>query len=51
MDLNAVNLVIQSGLDADGRCRSDTCQVNFLAEVPVNALCHWNFGSGIFETV
>ncbi len=50
MDLASSHITIQSGLDADGRCRSGICQVNFLATVPSGALCHWNFWTGIFET-
>lgn len=43
MNLDSVKIIIQSGLDADGRCRSDVCQVNFQAEAPENAVCHWDF--------
>ncbi len=42
---------MQSGLDEFGVCKTTTCQVNFLAEVPESARCEWDFGGGIFETM
>ena len=50
LDLTSARIVVQSGLDESFVCRSDICQVNFLAEVPAWALCQWNFWTGIFET-
>lgn len=50
LDLSDVNILVQSGLDDAWVCKTETCQVNFLAEVPHWSLCEWDFGWGIFET-
>jgi hypothetical protein len=51
MDITHSQIVVQSGLDEYFVCKTDICQVNFLADVPTWALCRWDFWSGIFETV
>lgn len=50
LNLSSVTLTVQSGLDESGVCKTPTCQVNFLAEVPESARCEWDFGGGVFET-
>ncbi len=34
---------MQSGLESDFVCKTETCQVNFLADVPAGAVCNWDF--------
>ncbi len=41
---------MQSGLDENYVCRTNTCQVNLSSIVPDGALCQWNFGTGTFQT-
>ena len=50
MDFSNVSIVIQSGLDENFVCSTNTCQVNLSSVVPEGALCEWNFGSGTFQT-
>lgn len=50
LDLASSQIQIQSGLDESFICRTETCQVNFLAIVPAGASCEWDFGGGVFET-
>jgi endonuclease YncB( thermonuclease family) len=50
LDLSSSKILVQSGLDESFVCKTDICQVNFLAEVPSWVLCEWNFWTGIFET-
>ncbi len=51
LDLRQSQIIIQSGLDENFVCKTDLCQVNFLADVPAGALCVWDFGNGTFETL
>jgi endonuclease YncB( thermonuclease family) len=51
LDLSSTKIVVQSGLDESSVCRTEMCQVNFLAEVPSLSLCEWDFGGGVFETI
>ena len=44
MNLEGVEISVQSGLDENFVCKTDICQVNFLAEVPAGAQCYWDFG-------
>lgn len=50
LDLSGAKIVVQSGLDEVSVCKTEICQVNFLADVPSSALCEWDFGGGVFET-
>ncbi len=50
LDLSGSFIEVQSGLDDIGMCKNETCQVNFLANVPTGAICFWSFWSGTFET-
>lgn len=50
LDLTQAQIVIQSGLESDFVCKTETCQVNFLADIPAGVICNWDFWSGIFET-
>lgn len=43
MNLQNVGISVQSGLDENFVCRTDICQVNFLADVPAGAQCDWDF--------
>lgn len=44
MNLQGVEISVQSGLDENFVCKTDICQVNFFAEVPTGAQCYWDFG-------
>jgi endonuclease YncB( thermonuclease family) len=50
LDFSSAKILVQSGLDEAWVCKTETCQVNFLVEVPSWSLCEWDFDWGVFET-